>query len=199
MSESYTLPGLELPSTDSLRNVFFALRPDESVADSIIAAADALADMHGSTSGRRLKRHRLHLTLLYLDTFPTIPETYLRHAIEAGDEIAASPFDVSLDMAGSFRNNTIPWWIGCSNVPAPLMTLHRQLYTGMRMRGEKARGGSSLTPHVTISHTNREVLPRTPIAPIHWRIDEVCLIDSVMGKREFDILKTWKLRERVNG
>jgi 2'-5' RNA ligase len=199
MSESYTLHDLEPPSTDALRNVFFALRPSESVMDSILAAGDALADVHGSTSGRRLKRHRLHLTLLYLDTFPSIPEAYLQHAIEAGDDIATRPFDLSLDMAGSFRNNTVPWWIGCSAVPAALMELHRQLYSGMRMRGENARGGSSLTPHVTISHTNREILPRTPIAPIHWRVDEVCLIDSLMGKREFDILKTWKLRERANG
>jgi 2'-5' RNA ligase len=199
MSESHALPGLEPPSTDSLRNVFFALRPNESIVDSIVAAADALTDVHGSKGGRKLKRHRLHLTLLYLDTFPAIPETYLQHAIETGDEIAMAPFDLSLDMAGSFRNNDLPWWLGCSNVPAALTELHRQLYTGMRLRGEKARGGASLTPHVTISRTNREVLPRMPIAPIHWRIDEVCLIDSVMGKREFDIVKTWKLRERPNG
>lgn len=194
MSESHALPGLESPSIDSLRNVFFALRPGEPVMDSIIAAGDALAEVHGAMSGRRLKRHRLHMTLLYLDALPTIPETYLRHAIEAGDEIAAMSFDMSLDMAGSFRDTTIPWWIGCSNVPPPLLSMHRELYTGMRMRGEKVRGGSSLTPHVTISHSNREVLPRTPIAPIHWRVDEMCLIDSVMGKRDFDILKTWKLR-----
>jgi len=194
MSESHALPGLEPPSTDSLRNVFFALRPNDSIADSIIAAGDALAEVHGSKGGRRLKRHRLHMTLLYLDTFPTIPETYLQHAIETGDEIGAQPFDMSLDTAGSFRNADPPWWLGCSNIPPPLIELHRQLYTGMRLRGEKARGGAALTPHVTISRTNREMLPRTPIAPIHWRIDEVCLIDSVMGKREFDILKTWKLR-----
>ena len=194
MSDSYALPGLEPPSTDSLRNVFFALRPSDSILDSIIAVGDALSEVHGAKSGRRLKRHRLHMTLLYLDTFPTIPETYLQHAIETGDEIATRPFDISLDTAGSFRSGDLPWWLGCSNVPAPLTQLHQQLYTGMRLRGEKARGGASLTPHVTISRTNREMLPRTPIAPIHWRVDEVCLIDSVMGKREFDILKKWKLR-----
>jgi len=194
MSESHALPGLDPPSIGSLRNLFFALRPDESITDSILAAGDALAEVHGAKSGRRLKRHRLHMTLLYLDTFPTIPETYLRHALEAGDEISARPFDLSLDMAGSFRNADLPWWLGCSTVPSALTELHQHLYTNMRLRGEKVRGGTSLTPHVTISRTNREMLPRTPIAPVHWRIDEVCLIDSVMGKREFDVLKTWKLR-----
>jgi RNA 2',3'-cyclic 3'-phosphodiesterase len=198
MSESQTLPGLERPSTDSLRNVFFALRPNESIIDSIVAAGDAIEDVH-RTIGRRLKRHRLHLTLLYLDRFPTIPETYLRHAIEAGDEIAAGPFDLVLDSAGSFHDHDTPWWLGCSIVPPAMIELHRRLYTGMHIRGEKARGGTSLTPHVTISRANKQALPAMPIASIRWRVDEICLIDSVMSKHEFDIVKTWQLCEPSNG
>jgi 2'-5' RNA ligase len=119
--------------------------------------------------------------------------------MEAGDEIAASPFDLVLDIAGSFRNHDAPWWLGCSDVPAALTGLHRQLYTAMRLRGKKARGGASLTPHVTIARANQQALPTTPIAPIQWRIEEVCLIDSLMGKREFDIVKTWKLQEHSSG
>jgi 2'-5' RNA ligase len=163
-----------------------------------VAAGDVIEDAHRAI-GRRLKPHRLHLTLLYLDTFATIPESYLRHAIEAGDEIAAGPFDLVLDVAGSFRNHDLPWWLGCSDVPSALTELHRQLYTAMRLRGEKARGGASLTPHVTIARANKQSLPATRIAPIHWRVTEVCLIDSVMNRRGFDIVKTWKLGERLHG
>ncbi len=181
-----------------MRNIFFALRPHGSVLDSILAAGDAIADVHRSI-GRRLKRHRLHMTLLYLDAFPTIPETYLQHAIEAGDRIASTPFDLSFDVAGSFRNHDLPWWIGCSQTPRALVELHRRLYTDMRLRGEEPRGGTSLKPHVTIARSNREAFGDTPIAPIRWHVDEVCLIDSVPGKRDFDIVKTWHLRERSHG
>ena len=123
-----------------------------------------------TTFGRRLKRSRLHLTLLYLDKFSDIPETYLQHAIETGDAIAASPFDLTLDMAGSFRSNDLPWWLSCSNIPIALTAVHRDLYASMRSRGETVRGGASFTPHVTISRSNREPLPDTPITSIHWRV-----------------------------
>ena len=194
MSEPFAHPRVESPATNSLRNVFFALRPDDAVADSIMAAGNALSDVNVASVGRRLKRHRLHMTALFLDKFPVIPETHLQHAIDVGEHIATSPFDMTIDIAGSFRTGDRPWWLGCSNVPPPLVALHRQLYTGMQSRGETPRGGASLTPHVTISRTNREMLPTTPIAPIQWRVEEICLIESVVGKREFDVLKIWKLR-----
>ena len=185
-------------SERATRNIFFALRPNGSVLDAIAAAADAIAASHRSI-GRRLKRHRLHMTVLHLDTLTTIPDTYLRHAIDAGDRIAVGPFELSLDIAGSFRTRDLPWWIGCSQTPHALGDLHRQLHADTRSCVEKSRDDAPFTPHVTIARSNREVLANTPIAPIRWNVEEVCLIDSVMGKPHFDVLRTWQLSGRVNG
>ncbi len=182
----------ERPGQIPQRNVFFALLPDESAIDSIVAAVDNIATANRSM-GRRLRRQRLHMTLLYLDALAMIPAPFLRHAIDAGDHITAAPFDMVLDTAGSFPNNDVAWWLGCSTPPTALSALHETLYRAMRLRGERPRRGKSFAPHVTISRSNGEELAKASINPICWRVDTVYLIDSLVAKKEFDIVKKWKL------
>jgi RNA 2',3'-cyclic 3'-phosphodiesterase len=193
------VPGFDAPDDDAVRNVFFALKPGGTVADSIVAAAHAITSIHSDSAGRALKRHRLHMTMLYIGSYISVPEQTIEHALKVGDDLVASAFDLPLDIAGSFRNHDLTWWLGCSQAPVALGALHRQLYTGLGLSREKPSGGQMFTPHVSIVSNNRQVLPTAPIAPIHWHVDELCLIDSVMGESNFRILKTWKLGERADG
>jgi len=187
------LPGLEVPKTE-VRNVFFGLLPPPSVRDAVYAAGEAIR-RHGTSRNHAIDVHRIHMTLLYIDTFFIFPEDVVRRAVDAGNRIELSAFELVLDIAGSFPQGDKPSWIGCRTTSDGLSTLHGNLVNALRRNRQRFRSGTRFVPHVTLSRNNDSAFPETPIAPISWRVSEFCLIDSVRNERDFSILKKWPLRD----
>ena len=178
----------------SSHNLFFALWPDESVRAGIEAAARVLERTH-APRGRWIKPPRYHLTLRFLGEFARLPDDLVAAACDAGDRVRADAFGFSLDVAGSFANRHIPWWLGCRDRVDALVALRNGIADGLRANGQPlADRESEPVAHVTILRDADRPLPPTPIAPIEWPVDAFVLIDSELGPRpRYAMLRRWPL------
>lgn len=174
-------------------NLFFGLWPGDEVRTRIDAAARQLRrDL--VPAGRWLAPRRYHMTLHFLGNHAALPAQLVALASAAGDGARIAPFDLELDVAGSFRNRKISWWLGCSDPPSGLHDLWEAIAQGFRGGGSHVLDDSPLVPHVTILRDAATPLPPMPIAPIAWPVDEFVLVDSLLGpKAEYTILRRWPL------
>ena len=176
-------------------HLFFALWPDAGVRAQIEAAAQILKSEHAPL-GRWIKPHRYHLTLRYLGEHTSLPESLVAAALAAGDDVRARSFDVVLDVAGSFANRKIPWWLGCAGVANGFTALWKEIVAGLEAKGHPQHDEVDPVAHVTILRDADRRLPRTPIAPIVWPAREFVLIDSQLGPQaRYEILRRWPLTE----
>ncbi|RDZ28259.1 RNA 2',3'-cyclic phosphodiesterase [Lysobacter silvisoli] len=180
-------------STD-IHRLFFALLPDAATRARIADQASALRDRH-QAGGRLIGAHRYHLTLQFLGDADRFDEQRAQAAQTAGAGVVASAFDLPLDRAGSFRNRSIPWWLGCERTPPQLQALWERLGLALAKRGVRVEGGSALTPHVTIVRDAAGALhPPVGIEPILWRVRDFALIHSQLGSRNaYTVLGQWPL------
>ena len=173
-----------------LHNLFFALRPGEDVRDRIEAVARQLESEH-APAGRWLKPHRYHMTLCYLGAHAHVPDALVADALAAGDSVRAPAFGFVLDIAGSFGNPGIPWWVGCNETAPALAALCDAIAAGLSSHPD---GGAHRVPHVTILRDGDRRLPQTSIAPIPWSVDDFVLIDSLIGpESKHTVLRRWRL------
>ena len=177
-------------------SLFFALWPGEETRSRIGAASRSL-QAAGPAHGRWIKPARYHLTLRYLGAHVQVPADLIADARAVGDSVRVGAFDCALDMAGSFANRSIPWWVGCSRIPAAMTELVDRIAEGMRARGRPIKDEASFVAHVTVLRDAERMLPVSAIAPIGWHVDEFVLIDSELGPRPgYTIVERWPLISR---
>jgi RNA 2',3'-cyclic 3'-phosphodiesterase len=191
--EQMRLSGIERPPPRVSHNLFFALWPDAVVRAQIDAAARRLKQVH-APAGRWIKPHRYHLTLHFLGEHATLPADLVAAACAAGDGVRAPAFDFTLDIAASFANRKIPWWLGCRELAPGLAALWESISAGLRASGYGIRDELDLAAHVTVLRDAARALPATPIAPIEWAVGEFVLIDSLLGpESSYTVLRRWVL------
>jgi 2'-5' RNA ligase len=174
-------------------NLFFALWPDDAVRERIASAAQHLKKMH-APRGRWIRPHRYHLTLRFLGGHPTLPGPLLAACHAAGDAVRAAPFSFALDVAGSFANRRIPWWLGCQAMPATLDRVWDGLAQALRENGIANDEPTPRVAHVTLLRDADRPLAAERIAPIAWPVSELVLIDSLLGAASsYTILRRWPL------
>ncbi|WP_052100862.1 RNA 2',3'-cyclic phosphodiesterase [Novilysobacter arseniciresistens] len=188
-------PGLGFGTPSAgIERLFFALWPGDDLRRDIAAAADRIVDEH-TPRGRRIGPHRYHLTLQFLGDFEALPPSLAGEACAAAASVRAPAFDLVLNRAGSFRNRSIPWWVGCEHVPAGLQQLWRQLGDALARGGVRVRSSKGLVPHVTIVRDAARPLSPIAVTPIPWRVDSFVLIHSVVGgaRSRYTELGRWSL------
>jgi 2'-5' RNA ligase len=179
-------------SSSVWHNLFFALQPSDEIRAEIEATAQRLKSEHPA-SGRWVKSHRYHLTLRYLGAHGMLPEALVAAASDCGDRVRVPAFAFALDIAGSFANRSIPWWIGCGGMPPALDALWDAISTGLDVPGLPA-SSEERAPHVTILRDADRLLPATPIEPIAWPVEEFVLVDSLLGPQaSHTVLRRWRL------
>lgn len=179
--------------TAETHRLFFALWPGDGVRDGIEAAAVSLRGAH-APRGRWLGRHRYHLTLQFLGDAPMLCDDIVKAAMRAADSVRVEAFELALDVAGSFRNRSIPWWLGCERTPPALQRLVDTLGSALARNGVRVESGKTLVAHVTVLRNADTALPRTPIAPVHWPVRDFVLVHSVLGRKsDYDLLGRWPL------
>lgn len=187
------LAGFSAP-TGSLHRLFFALWPDAAVRAGIDEATSRLLAEH-EPGGRRIGPHRYHLTLQFLGDYAELPPSLVEQASVAAASIELAPFELVLDRAGSFRNRSIPWWLGCEDFPDGLQHLWDGLGHALARTGVRVRSGKTLVPHVTVLRDARQPLPQTPVEPLRWTVDSFVLIHSELGARSvYAEAGRWTLR-----
>lgn len=186
-----TFPGLGRGEPRATHRLFFALWPDDDTRASIAEAAAGLRRSQ-RPQGRWIKPHRYHMTLDFLGEHAPRPDALIDLALAAGDRVRARAFDMPLDVAGSFANRSIPWWLGCREIPAGLAALVQGVAEALGTRA----GASTFAAHVTILRDAARALPPTPIAPVRWRVADFVLIESVIAAASrYEILARWPLRD----
>jgi 2'-5' RNA ligase len=176
-----------------LHRLFFALWPDVTMRAHIAAATESLKQ-HPHQRGRWLKPHRYHLTLHFLGDFARQPDALATRACAAAEQVETGAFTLSLDRAGSFRKRSIPWWLGCSQIPGELSELWDELAMAMRKSAIAYDAKLPLTPHVTVLRDSDVTLPSMPISPLAWTVDEFVLIHSCIGAQaHYRVLQRWPL------
>ena len=187
----------EAPAASSeIHRLFFALLPDTATRERMADLASALRQRH-EAGGRLIGAHRYHLTLQFLGDADRFQHERAQAAQAAAADVAANAFDLRLDRAGSFRNRSIPWWLGCERTPAGLQALWDRLGVALAKRGVRVEGGHSLTPHVTVVRDAAGPLhPPVAVEPIRWRVADFALIHSQLGSRNaYTVLGQWPLAE----
>lgn len=161
--------------------LFVALWPGEDERATIALRAQQLEQvLH--PGGRLVHPGRYHLTLQFLGDFGGRPRRLAGQVLAAMAGIHAPTFQLDLDLAGSFPNRAIPWWLGCTRRPAGLDTLLEALAGGLAREGVQVCSREPLHPHVTIVRDAACTLPATSIDPVCWQVDRVVLVHSVLGK-----------------
>lgn len=169
------------------RNLFFALAPDPALRRVL---AQHAARLHAEWGGRAVAPAKLHMTLLFLDALPDpLPTDIVDAARAAADTIAQAPFDVCVDRAGRFDRRV--GWLGCSQVPAPLQSLHDTLADAAREHAVPVRREDRYVPHVTTMRDPRRPEPHA-IEPLRWHVAHFELMASAQG--EYEVLGSWPLR-----
>ncbi len=175
-----------------LNRLFFALWPPEAVR---AAGAEAARDLklRMQPGGYLSAAERYHLTLLFLGD--TVAPTAEAAAIAAAAAVRSAPFELTLDHAGSFRNNRqIPWWLGAREVPPELGQLYERLREAL-MRSGAPPERLKFSPHLTVLRDAQLPLPMTAIRPISWKVEEFVLIRSRLDLRplRYELLGRWPL------
>ncbi|MGH8072701.1 MAG: RNA 2',3'-cyclic phosphodiesterase [Lysobacter sp.] len=188
------LAGFAAPST-SIHRLFFALWPGEQLRQGIADTASQLLQYHDA-GGRRIGPHRYHLTLQFLGDYAELPPSLVEQAKAAAASVEVAPFELALDRAGSFRNRSIPWWLGCETPPEGLLRLWDSLGAALARAGIRVQSGKALVPHVTVLRDARLPLPATSIDPLDWPVDSFVLIHSELGARNaYTMLGQWPRRQ----
>lgn len=176
-----------------VHRLFFALMPDEATRERLRRAAMQLKASH-APRGRWINPQRYHLTLQFLGDFDVLPPPLVAQAIAAASGVRVAPFSLVLDRAGSFRNRSIPWWLGPTGEVPGLASLWQDLGIALARAGVRLPGGQGFRPHVTVLRDAGTPLPESPIEPVEWRLDSFTLVHSVGGQQAtYTPLGTWPL------
>jgi RNA 2',3'-cyclic 3'-phosphodiesterase len=171
--------------------LFFALWPDEATRQAVQQAAKTLK-VKMQPSGYLSNAERYHLTLHFLGDFVSADNQAA--AFDAAAQVRAAPFTLSLEIAGSFRNARIPWWLAPRQTPPELAALHREIHDRLlhaRVLPERMK----FVPHLTILRDAGCLLPATPVPAIAWKVEEFVLVRSRLDLKpvRYDLIGRWPL------
>lgn len=170
------------------QRLFFALWPDGPLRDAITP----LLKLHRDCGGRAHPPANLHLTLNFLGGV----EANTRDCLEqAADEIAVSPFTLTLDHYGYWSKPRV-MWLGCSETPASLTSLVSALSAVVKQCGIEQKN-HPYQPHMTLLRKARQA-PSVSPPVIHWAVDNFVLAESVSTPQgvEYRVLRRWGLKTR---
>lgn len=189
---THTLP----PPPDQHVKVFFALLPEPDAT----ARAQRIVTQHIADrrmQARPLASDRLHLTLFPVCRFMgPVPDAILNTVIGAAASLRATPFEVSLDRAGSFprRTDNRPYVLLGGDGVADLMHFYCRLGGALVRAGFSMGGGRSFRPHVTLAYSSRHHA-EIPVPPVSWIAREFFLIESWQKRTHYRLLGRWPLQE----
>ena len=155
------------PDQISSPRLFYALWPDETVRNALVA-------LQADLPGRLTLRDNLHLTLAFLGSQSA---TLLPALGTILNQLPASGILLTLDNVGCFTRRGIVW-TGMRQTPLALTTLQVQLDGLLVQHGIAFDRQPAFKPHVTLAR-HATAAPQVSFEPIHWQADQVVLVQSV--------------------
>lgn len=178
------------PPTDRL---FFAVMPDAASAARIAETAQALKRRLG-LKGRLIEAERLHITLHHVGDHPGFPPGLVQQAQQAGAALRIAPFEVVFERAESFagRPRNRPFVLRGDAHLAAVTACQQALGVQMAKAGLGRWIDARFTPHVTLAYDDQLVPPQA-LEPLGWRVDELVLVHSLLGRHQHVVLGRWPL------
>jgi 2'-5' RNA ligase len=164
---------------------FFALWPDPQTAAALHEISMSLAEISG---GRPIPAEKIHMTLAFLGG---LEPAALACARSLAPEVGGVPFSMTLDGVGAFRNAQVAW-AAPSQMPRELRSLQAALAAALREAGFEL-GERAFAPHVTLARRIGKRVPRAPMRPVEWRVEDFVLAESVTGTGRYEVVERWKL------
>lgn len=194
------LPGVA-PASGLNHHVFFAVLADADAGQK----ADRLCDEEMALrhlAGSKVRRERLHVTLVSLGWDAEFPERKALLARRAAAQVDAPAFPLRLDRCLSFqRRNARRPLVLCGHGAgvAGFMELHRSLYGALDSAfsgGERApRAAPSVTPHMTLMYSP-SVVEEHPVESVGWTVREFQLLYNLRGSPgPYRVLERWTLQD----
>ncbi len=163
--------------TDETRQrLFFALWPSDAIRETIVNRFEQTTQAH--LNARRVIPANIHITLHFIGN---VTQTQRDCLHQAASLIKADAFTLNLDRYGHFYQARV-FWLGCSQLPAPLKQLHARLaevFTNCDYTAEKR----PYSPHVTLL---RKLLKPGPVInpePVLWPVTEFVMVESTTNEK----------------
>ena len=171
--------------------IFLAVLPDAETAARIHALAEGLKAAH-KLSGTLILPEHLHVTLFHLGDWISLPGEVVAAAKAAAAEVAAAPFEVVFDRAGSFRNRTGVYPFVLTGSDAAWRPLYLSLGAALKRHGLASIVHDEFTPHITLLRDAARLKPAAA-GPIAFTVREIVLVHSLLGKTTHNHLARWPL------
>lgn len=136
----------------------------------------------------------LHVTLLSLFDLYKKPPEWLPAVITALDSFRAPPFPLLFDRIENRKAVTLRTRDPLTQARAVQAALVRHLVE----QRAPIMDGTAPQPHVTINYRG-DRLRTEKIAPIAWTVDEILLVESIVGKTTHVVHGRWLLNICVTG
>lgn len=189
------------PAPGRNHHTFFAVFAEAQAAQK----ADRLCDEEMAKrhiEGSKVRRERLHVTLVSLGWDAEFPEPKAWLARLAAAQVDAPAFPLQLDRCLSFqRRNAKRPLVLCGHDAgvAGFMELHRALYRALDIvfSGEARPRctAPSLTPHMTLMYSP-SVVAEHEVEPVGWTVREFQLLYNLRGSPgPYRVLGRWRLQD----
>jgi len=186
-------------SGSKITRYFFGSFPEQSEREAILARANAIQEGLG-LGGNRVLKTKINLTLAFIGAFEGEHDRIVREAIAAGDAILPSgPHDLHFDRLLRFDGDGY----GKNRDFQPAMFYPSVVPESLRKTVDRLReklslpAGDDITllpPHVTWIYTDsNRVDQAVPIEPLSLQAESICLIRSMQGAGEYEIVQKWPL------
>ncbi len=133
--------------------------------------------------------HLLHVTLISLYDLYYAPPEWLPATIAALDGFAAPPFPLRFDRIANRRAVTLR----ARDPLAGARAFQKALQNHLLSREGPIGIGATPEPHITINYRGDRLRAET-IPPICWTVDEIVLVESIVGKTTHVEHGRWPLR-----
>ncbi|NWK95108.1 2'-5' RNA ligase [Sphingobium lactosutens] len=168
-----------------LYRLFFALKPPPVVARQIDHFAEGV-----DPDAQRIRIDHQHVTLGITADWSAYPYERIKALRRAATGIMAEPFDLMFDRLSLGGRSAA---LRPSHSIAGLKQLQHQVVDAMRRADIMMRPDWSFSPHQTLFY--REGPPaQRPIEGFGWRVDEVALVCSHVGRTRHELIGSWPLR-----
>ena len=168
----------------SLYRAFYAIKPPERIARQI----DHFADRLDPAAHRVLADHQ-HMTLGITTDAPVYPYELIKALRRAGAGISAEPFDLMLDRLSIGGRSAA---LRPARAVPGLMALRQEIVRAMRSADATTRPGWTFSPHQTLFYRDGRPDQR-PVPGFGWRVEEVVLICSHVGRTRHEVVGRWPL------
>jgi 2'-5' RNA ligase len=134
----------------------------------------------------------LHVTLLSLFDLHYAPPEWLPAVIAALDSFRSHPFPLAFDRIENRKAVTLRTRAPLAEARAFQASLVRHLLA----HRAPLMLGTTPEPHLTINY-HGDRLRAQKMAPIGWTVDEILLVESIVGKTTHDVHGRWRLSPGV--